>query len=144
MSQLNQALKVALAAAESLPPHLQRQLAERLLASITSEEKTVTVELKQLPLAKQKRLAELMDKNNEGLITEAEYDELRGLGAEVDQMMLANSETLARAVRPELFDEQGKPIKRLFNAALKAPATKRQTRKSSAARNPNTRKSKRM
>jgi len=134
MSQLNQALKVALAAAESLPPNLQRQLAERLLAANAQDERKVTIQLKQLSAAKQERLAELMDKNNEGLITPAEYDELQALVEEVDQIMLANSETLARAVRPELFDEQGKPIKRRFNAALKKPAAKRHSRKSSKSR----------
>jgi hypothetical protein len=92
--------------------------------------------LKQLSAAKQERLAELMDKNNEGLITQAECDELQALVEEVDQIMLANSETLARAMRPELFDEQGKPIKRRFNAALKKPAGKRHSRKSGKSKGP--------
>lgn len=71
-----------------------------------------------------------MDKNNEGLITRAEYNELQKLVAEVDQIMLANSKTLARAVRPELFDEKGKPIKCRFQAALKQPVFKPHARKS--------------
>jgi hypothetical protein len=64
MSQTNQALEVALAAAQQLPLKLQRQLAERLMAATAPEENTIAVYLHRLSPHKQARLADLMDKNN--------------------------------------------------------------------------------
>ena len=124
MSQLNQALKVALAAVEQLPVKLQRQLAEQVLVSM-AQGQMIIVYLKRLSPADQARLQELMDKNNEGLLTPAERLELEELGARVDKMMLENSKSLARATRPELFDQKGKPIKSRIRAALKSEAPKR-------------------
>lgn len=71
------------------------------------------------------RLQELMGKNNDGQLTPAEWKELKLLGKIIDEQMLENSIALARSVRPELFDENGKPIKRLIRATLKADLKKR-------------------
>jgi len=117
MTQNNQALKVALAAARQLSLKLQRQLAEQLIAAATPDENTMVVYLQRLSPQKQARLAKLLDKNNEGRLSQAEQSELKRLGAEVDQMLLANSQALARALRPELFDERGRPIKSRFRQA---------------------------
>ena len=123
MKRTNQALKVALAAVEQLPPKLQRQLAEQVLAATTLGEELLVVYLQQLPAPAQARLAELMDKNNEGHLAPAERSELRRLGAKADEITVANSKTLARVLRPELFDERGRPIKGRLRAALgTAPA----------------------
>jgi hypothetical protein len=47
-------------------------------------------------------------------------------------MMLENSKLLARVTRPELFDENGNPIKQRFRAALKGLASKRNGAKQKA------------
>ncbi|MEK6409374.1 MAG: hypothetical protein AABN34_20825 [Acidobacteriota bacterium] len=117
MAQINEALRVALSAAERLPLRLRRELAERLLASTAPEQKTVTVHLRRLPLSKQSRLAKLLDKNTDGKLTKAERAELQRLGEEVDETMLSNSMALARAARPELFDVRGRLIKSRFRQA---------------------------
>ena len=118
MSQNNQALKVALAAAQQLPPKLQRQLAERLIMTTMPEKSAVMVYLQRLSPQKQTRLTKLMDKRNEGRLSQMERKELQRLGTEVDKALLANSSALARALRPELFDERGKPVKRRFSSFL--------------------------
>ena len=118
MTQNYQALKAALAAAQQLPPKLQKQLAERLLRATIPDKHTVVVSLQRLSPQKQARLTKLMDKHNEGRLSQAEQLELKRLGFEVDQMLLANSHALARALRPELFDERGRPIKSRFRQAL--------------------------
>lgn len=118
MSQANQALTDAIAAAERLPLKLQRHLAEQLLAKTTRKHTTVTIRLQRLPDEQQTRLAELMDKCNEGRLSSSEQTELTRLGSEVDELMLANSAALARALRPELFDAKGRPVtSRLRHAA---------------------------
>ena len=124
MPQGNQALKVALAAVEQLPVNLQRQLAEQVLSAVASDE-VLIVHLQRLAPAENARLQELMDKNNDGLLTKPERQELEQLGAKVDEMMLENSKLLARVTQPELFGKKGKPIKRLIQAALKSDAAKR-------------------
>ncbi|HEV8711373.1 MAG TPA: hypothetical protein VGX03_00900 [Candidatus Binatia bacterium] len=118
MTQDSQALKVALAAAQQLPPKLQKQLAERLMRATTPDKNTVVVSLQRLSPHKQVRLTKLMDKNNEGRLSQAEQLELKRLGTEVDQMLWANSQALARALRPELFDKRGRPMKHRFRQAL--------------------------
>ena len=111
MNESNRALKVALAAVQQLPLKLQKQLAERLIAVTAADENTIVVYLQQLSPRKQARLAKLMDKNNEGRLSQTEQLELKRLGSEVDQMLLVNSHALARALRPELFNQRGRPIK---------------------------------
>lgn len=54
-------------------------------------------------------------------LNRAERLELQRLGSEVDQILLANSHALAQALRSELFDERGRPIKSRFRQALDAP-----------------------
>ncbi len=123
MTQRNQALRVALAAVEQLPVNLQRQLAEQVLLSVASDDLLI-VRLQRLTPADQSRLQELMDKNNDGLLTKRERLELERLGTKVDKLMLNNSKLLALASRPELFDETGAPIKKHFQAALKSSETR--------------------
>lgn len=117
MAQTNEALRVALSAAERLPLRLRRELAERLLASGSPEHQSVTVLLRRLPVSKQSRIAKLLDKNTDGSLTKAEQAELKRLGEEVDETMLSNSIALARAARPELFDAGGRLIKSRFRQA---------------------------
>ncbi len=112
MPQHNQALKVALAAAQQLPPKLQRQLVEQLIMTTLPDRSAVMVYLQRLSPRKQARLTTLMDKHNEGRLSPLKRKELQRLGTEVDEVLLANSSALARALRPELFDERGKPVKR--------------------------------
>ena len=52
---------------------------------------------------------------NDHQLSKAERLELKQLGSEVDQMLLDNSQALAYALRPELFDEQGRLIKHRFH-----------------------------
>jgi len=66
-----------------------------------------------------------MDKHNEGRLSQMERKELQRLGTEVEKALLANSSALARALRPELFDEHGKPIKHRFRQALRAAGVER-------------------
>jgi hypothetical protein len=134
MNQTNPALKVALAAAEQLPPKLKKQLTERLIAATVLKENITVVYLRRLPPQKQVRLAELMDKNNEGRLSRTERLELEQLGSEVDEMLLENSHALARALRPELFDERGRPIKSHFRYALSGRASERAESKYGEAR----------
>jgi len=119
MKQDNQALKVALAAAQELPPKLQRQLTVRMMTAIESEANFTVVYLERLSPTKWRRLAKLMDRNNEGQLNRAEKLELKRFSAEVDRMLLANSHALVLALRPELFNEQGRPIKDRFKQALR-------------------------
>lgn len=119
MNQTDSALKEVMAAISELPPRLQRQLAERLVETTAPGENTTVIYLKRLSPRKQSRLAELLDKSNEGRISRKERSELGELGLEVDRILLANSQALARALRPELFDEQGRPIKSRFSQASK-------------------------
>jgi hypothetical protein len=125
MNKSSQALEVALTAVEQLSVKLRRQLVERLLAETGPGERTVAVSLRRLSAQKQARLAELMDQNGEGRLSKAEQTELGRLGAEVDEILLANSRQLARALRPELFDERGSPIKNRFRQALRNSVSRR-------------------
>ena len=114
MSQPSEALRAAIAAAERLPRRLQRQLAERLLAS-DREDVAVSVHIRRLPLDRRAHASKrLMDKNNEGMLTKGEQTELVRLGSQVNEIMLANSIALARAARPELFDKRGRTVRSRF------------------------------
>jgi len=114
VAQAREVLNVALSAAKRLPSKLQRELAERLLESASTDRDFVTVRLRRLSPRKQRRLSLLMDKANEGTLTTRERAEIGKLGAEVDETMLANSIALARAARPELFDVRGQLLKNRF------------------------------
>jgi hypothetical protein len=125
MSQSSEAFRAALAAAEQLPRRQRRLLAERLFASTALDARSVIVHLERLPLEKQARLRELMDKSNEGALTRTERKEITRLGLEVDQTMLSNSLVLARSLRPELFDKTGQPMRRRFRHALTSQSPRR-------------------
>ena len=118
MAQASEVLRVALSAAKRLPSKLQRELAERPLESAAPDRDFVTVRLRRLTPRKQRRLSLLMDKVNEGTLTRSERAEIEKLGAEVDETMLENSITLARAARPELFDVRGQLLKNRFRQSL--------------------------
>jgi uncharacterized membrane protein len=114
-----QALEVALAAAQKLSGPARRILAERLLRDAAPQPKSVLVPLRQFDMATQKHFQELMDRNNEGQLAQAERRELDELVSQYEQMMVTNSETLARASHPELFDQTGRLVKSRLNAFLR-------------------------
>ncbi len=91
------------------------------MATTVLQENTTVVFLQRLSPQKQARLAELMDKNNNDRLNRKERLELQRLGSEVDQILLANSHALAQALRSELFDALGRPVKSRFRQALDAP-----------------------
>ena len=125
MARPNQALKVAMAAVGQLPPRLQRQLAEEIVSAKRHDDQTTVIYLQRLSRSKRARLAALMDKGDKGRLSTAESVELKRLGSEVEQMLLANSHALAQALRPELFDQKGRPITRRFRQALSAMSRRR-------------------
>jgi len=108
----NKALEVAIAIIDQLPVKLQMQLAKQLLEKASSDENFSVLYLKKLAQEKQNRLAELMEKHNEGETTREEKAELRQLNNEVNRALLDNSITLAKALRPELFNKKHRRIKR--------------------------------
>ena len=79
-----------------------------------SDEPLTLIALKQFPEEKQQRLNFLAEKNTEGSITKEERFELEWLVDEEQSLMLQNTETLARSIRPDFFDKQARPIKRLI------------------------------
>ena len=79
MAQNNQALKVALAAVQQLSLKQQKQLAERLISSTMSDQRTTVVYLHRLSPQKQARLTVLMDKHSENRLSQSERRELNGL-----------------------------------------------------------------
>ena len=56
--------------------------------------KTPPVLRRKFPVAKQRRLDELLDKNREGVITAAERTRLERLVAEAEELMVANARQL--------------------------------------------------
>ena len=56
--------------------------------------KVIPPKLRKFPVAKQRRLDELLDKNREGVITAAERSRLEQLVAEAEQLMVANARLL--------------------------------------------------
>ncbi len=120
-----QALKVAMAAVQQLPPAHQKLLVERLISATVLHGNTTVVYLRRLVPQKQSRLAKLMDKKSDRQLSRAEKLELKQLGSEVDQMLLENSHALAYALRPELFNEQGRPIKSRLRQALNGSFSRR-------------------
>ena len=117
MAQINQALKVAWAAVEQLPIELQKELVAKLLLTTTNHEENLIVQLRKLPLAKQSRLTELMDKHTEGQLSRAELLELKRLNHEVNKLMTLNTEALTRAMHPEFFNKKGQLVKRQVQTA---------------------------
>ena len=68
----------------------------------------VAVELQRLDVESQARLDLLLDQNNESRLTPAEREELQGLVAQYESLMLQNTEALLRATRPDLVDASGR------------------------------------
>lgn len=95
---------------------------KKLLTPQDQNAQEVLIVLKQFPEEKQQRLNFLAKKNTEGTITKEERSELEGLVDEAQSLMLQNTETLARVVRPDLFDKKGRPIKCLITQAVRAKA----------------------
>ncbi len=124
MSRTNQAYQNALTAVEQLPAKLRIRLFEHVLTATEGDENILFVGVRHPSAAMQSRLAELMDKNNEGQLTPFEQTELKQLVAESDEMALANARALARLLRPDLFDEKGRATKKRIKLALKSPPAK--------------------
>lgn len=57
--------------------------------------------VKTFPLAKQRRLDELLEKNSSGTITERERTTLESLVAEAEKLMVANAQRLAEFARQQ-------------------------------------------
>lgn len=119
MGKLQPTLKDAWAIATSLPPPERQTLAQRLLqGSAGAGEELVVVILHRFAPSTQARLDELLTKNNEGTLTSEERTELANLVAEYERTMLANTQALLRASRPELFDARGRPVRSRLTRAV--------------------------
>src|SRR5439155_23232215 len=69
---------------------------------------SISVELQRLDVESQARLDWLLDQNNEGRLTPAECEELQGLVAQYENLLLQNTEALLRVIRPDLVDASGR------------------------------------
>ncbi len=119
MARLTPTLEKAWKAVAPLSPPERRALAERLLQeTVGTDEEAVVVVLRRLAPTVQARMDELLTKSNEGTLTEAERDELKALVAEYERMLLANSEALLRASRPDLFDASGQLVRSRLAQAI--------------------------
>lgn len=83
-------------------------------------ETTIAVELQRLDVESQARLDWLLDQNNEGRLTLAEREELQGLVAQYENLLLQNTVALLQATRPDLVDASGQ-----INQARLTKATRR-------------------
>ena len=80
--------------AKRLPARARRQLAETLLRPTNGDEQTVLVSMRQFRQDAQARFQDLMDRHNEGQLSSSEREELKGLVARYEALMLLNTETL--------------------------------------------------
>ena len=71
-------------------------------------ETTISVELQRLDVESQARLDWLLDQNNGRRLTPAEREELQGLVAQYENLLLQNTEALLRVTRPDLVDASGR------------------------------------
>jgi len=124
-----QALEVAFAAARRLSRPARRILAERLLRDAAVQANTIVVPLRQFDTTTQKRFQGLMDRNSQGPLTRTERGELANLVRRHEQMMVTNSEALARASHPELFDETGRLVKSRLDTALRSRIKEKRNRR---------------
>ena len=126
MGEVVPTLEEAWAAVASLPLPERRALVEKLLQEVTEAgEEAVVVVLHRFSPAVQARMDELLTKSNEGALTEEERAELTALVAEYERIMLANTEALLRASRPELFDTSGRLVRsRLVQAIARETGSK--------------------
>jgi len=88
----------------------------------------ISVELQRLDVESQARLDWLLDQNNERPLTLAEREELQGLVAQYENLLLQNTEALLRATRPDLVGTSGRINRiRLTNAARRTARLLRQS-----------------
>src|SRR5262245_28523379 len=91
-------------------------------------ETTISVELQRLDVESQTRLDLLLDQNNEGRLTPAEREELQGLVAQYEHLLLQNTEALLRVTHPNLVCTSGRSERvRLTNAARRTTRFLRQS-----------------
>jgi hypothetical protein len=70
-------------------------------------ETTISVELQRLDTESQARLDWLLDQNNAGRLTLAEHEELQGLVAQYEHLLLQNTEALLRTTFSDLVGASG-------------------------------------
>ena len=86
--------------------------------SSSDRKTTIAVELQRLDVESQARFDWLLDQNNERRLTLAEREELQGLVAHYENLLLQNTEALLRVTRPDLVGTSGRINRvRLINAA---------------------------
>jgi len=91
-------------------------------------ETTISVELQRLGIESQARLDWLLDQNNEGRLTSAEREELQGLVAQYENLLVQNTEALLRATRLDLVGASGRINRaRLTRAARRTARFLRQS-----------------
>ena len=91
-------------------------------------ETTISVELQRLDVESQARLDWLLDQNNERRLTLAEREELQGLVAQYENLLLQNTEALLQATRHDLVGISGRINRvRLTNAARRTARFLRQS-----------------
>jgi hypothetical protein len=79
---------------------------------------TIAVDLQRFDGESQARFDWLLDQNNERRLALAEREELQGLIAQYDNLLLQNTTALLRAIRPDLVSTTGRINRvRLINAA---------------------------
>ena len=88
--------------------HARRLLAETLLRRANDDEQTIVVSTRRLHPDTQRRLNDLMDRNNEGQLNVSEREELTALVARYQAIVLHNTEALLKANYPELFTGSGR------------------------------------
>jgi hypothetical protein len=89
---------------------------------------TISVELQRFDVESQERFDWLLDQNNKRRLTLAEREELQGLVAQYENLLLQNTEALLRAIRPDLVGTSGQINRvRLTNAARRTARFLRQS-----------------
>ena len=89
---------------------------------------TVSVELQRLDVESQARCDWLLDQKNERPLTLAEREELQGLVAQYENLLLQNTEALLRATHPDLVGTSGQINRvRLTNVARRTARFLRQS-----------------
>ena len=69
---------------------------------------TILISMRRFRQDAQARFQDLMDRHNEGQLSPSEHEELKGLVARYEALMLLNTETLLKAAHPELFTRSGR------------------------------------
>lgn len=105
--------------AQRLPSGERLALAERLLQSNSKDEQAAMVAVRRFADATQLRFEALMGRHTEGRLTASEQAELRALVARYEKMLLTNSQALLHATHPQLFEPNGRLVKRRLTHALR-------------------------